>query len=224
MDIDLLERIKSTVMAKPGLTAAKIAKELGVLRKPVNSLLYKHKQSIFSRIDNGEKAPTWQIFNPNVTINSNPKQFIQSPTNINPALETSRKLFDSIEVHLNDSQSINAKAGSTKFEVVLVSEGLNSPYSRYELLDVDDLVVIINTDSYFSHFNESDSARSPAVHVLHCIADCLTQYRIRRTSVVEEEFIPIKQEILKSLTALNLFKTIEKVPTSQSESQAHCEA
>lgn len=83
---------------------------------------------------------------------------------------------------------------------------MNSNFTRYEILDVDDLIIIINEDSYLSDFLAQTLEISIALHVLHCIADCLAQYKMTRTEVVEEEFIPTKNEVFLKLLSMDLIK------------------
>jgi hypothetical protein len=46
--------------------------------------------------------------------------------------------------------NFKGKTGQIKFEVVLVEEGQNTSFIRYEVLDKNDLILIINKDSFFT--------------------------------------------------------------------------
>ena len=192
---------------EPGLPAGKIAKKLGVTRKEINSLLYKHNKELFTRIDHGEKAPTWNIFNANMVTNEKSNAKLAEKNSQNPGKIMMKKILEEIDLELLNNKKFETKTGSIRFEVLVVSEGMNSNFTRYEILDVDDLIIIINDDSYLSDFLAQNLENSMALHVLHCIADCLAQYKITRTKVVEEEFIPTKNEVFQKLLSMNLIKS-----------------
>ena len=194
---------------EPGLPAGKIAKKLGVTRKEINSLLYKHNKELFTRIDHGEKAPTWNIFNANMVTNEKSNAKLLEKNFQNPGKIIMKKILEEIDLELSDNKKFETKTGSIRFEVLVVSEGMNSNFTRYEILDVDDLIIIINDDSYLSDFLAETLENSMALHVLHCIADCLAQYKITRTKVVEEEFIPTKNEVFQKLLSMNLIKSVK---------------
>lgn len=204
MTSDLLNRLLETVRTNPGLTAILIAKKLGVTRKEVNSLLYKNNKSLFMRVDHGDKAPTWiiqQTTTQETGIRESAPSIVRSP---NPGKAVVRKILEQLEVKLMEDKNFTAQSGGISFEVVLVSEGSNSKYCRYEILGNDDLIVILNEDSYFIESSESRTLRDAAFHVLHCIADCFTEYKMRRTRVSEDQYIFIKNDIFRALLALNL--------------------
>ena len=194
---------------EPGLPAGKIAKKLGVTRKEINSLLYKHNKELFTRIDHGEKAPTWNIFNANMVTNEKSNAKLAEKNSQNPGKIMMKKILEEIDLELLNNKKFETKTGSIRFEVLVVSEGMNSNFTRYEILDVDDLIIIINDDSYLSDFLAETLENSMALHVLHCIADCLAQYKITRTKVVEEEFIPTKNEVFQKLLSMNLIKSVK---------------
>ena len=194
---------------EPGLPAGKIAKKLGVTRKEINSLLYKYNKELFTRIDHGEKAPTWNIFNANMVNKEVSNSKLPEKNSQNPGKIMVKKILEEIDLELLNNKKFETKTGSIRFEVIVVSEGMNSNFTRYEILDVDDLIIIINDDSYLSDFLAQTLENSMALHVLHCIADCLAQYKITRTKVVEEEFIPTKNEVFQKLLSMNLIKSGE---------------
>lgn len=205
-DTDLLSRLKDYVEEHPGKTASVIAKELKVTRKEVNSLLYKGNRKIFMRIDHGEKAPTWQIFNPNIRLNSHESALKLPPKIESPDKVAITKVLDSIDSQLEDNNSLRRSIGDLSFEVLLVEEGANSNYCRFEVLEVDDLIIIINQDHYLNKVIKDRSQTEIVIHLFHCIADCLAQYKMKRTSVQEEEFIPIKTDYFRRLLSLDIQK------------------
>jgi len=205
----LLDLLQDFIKKRPGLTASKIAKELEVTRKEINSLLYKHNKKIFARVDHGEKAPTWTLFNSNAnTIDLEsvykPEKTIEKQGNM-----IIKKILEEIDLELSSNDRFETKTGSVKIEVIVASEGINSNFTRFEILDVDDLIIIINDDSYLSNFEGDALENALAMHVLHCIADCLTQYKLNRTKVVEEDFIPTKNEIFLKLLSMKLIKQLK---------------
>lgn len=203
--MDLLERIKEHLGSNTGQTASQIAKKLGVTRKEINSLLYKHNKKVFTRIDHGEKAPTWALFNSNVKFDSHTSFEKLPPTQFNPGKQVLKQIIDQIGIQLSEKDRFSAKSGGLKFEVVLVSEGSNSNYCRFEILDVEDLIIIVNEDSYMSESFADVSDQGVAIHILHSIADCLTEYKMRRTAVKEDQFITIKNDFFKVLLATSIF-------------------
>jgi hypothetical protein len=205
--LSLLESLQEFIKNEPGLPAGKIAKKLGVTRKDINSLLYKHNKELFTRIDHGEKAPTWNIFNANMVTKEVSNAKLPEKNSQNPGKIMMKKILEEIDLELLNNKRFETKTGSIRFEVIVVSEGMNSNFTRYEILDVDDLIIIINDDSYLSDFLAQTLENSMALHVLHCIADCLAQYKITRTKVVEEEFIPTKNEVFQKLLSMNLIKS-----------------
>ena len=205
----MLESLQEFIKNEPGLPAGKIAKKLGVTRKEINSLLYKHNKELFTRIDHGEKAPTWNIFNANMVTNEKSNAKLAEKNSQNPGKIMMKKILEEIDLELLNNKKFETKTGSIRFEVLVVSEGMNSNFTRYEILDVDDLIIIINDDSYLSDFLAETLENSMALHVLHCIADCLAQYKITRTKVVEEEFIPTKNEVFQKLLSMNLIKSVK---------------
>jgi hypothetical protein len=205
--LSLLESLQEFLKNEPGLQAGKIAKKLGVTRKEINSLLYKHNKELFTRIDHGEKAPTWNIFNANMVNREVSNSKLPEKDSQNPGKIMMKKILEEIDLELLNNKKFETKTGSIRFEVIVVSEGMNSNFTRYEILDVDDLIIIINDDSYLSDFLSQTLENSMALHVLHCIADCLAQYKITRTKVVEEEFIPTKNEVFQKLLSMNLIKS-----------------
>jgi len=207
--LSLLESLQEFLKNEPGLQAGKIAKKLGVTRKEINSLLYKHNKELFTRIDHGEKAPTWNIFNANMVNREVSNSKLPEKDSQNPGKIMMKKILEEIDLELLNNKKFETKTGSISFEVIVVSEGMNSNFTRYEILDVDDLIIIINDDSYLSDFLSQTLENSMALHVLHCIADCLAQYKITRTKVVEEEFIPTKNEVFQKLLSMNLIKSGE---------------
>jgi hypothetical protein len=207
--LSLLESLQEFLKNEPGLQAGKIAKKLGVTRKEINSLLYKHNKELFTRIDHGEKAPTWNIFNANMVNREVSNSKLPEKDSQNPGKIMMKKILEEIDLELLNNKKFETKTGSIRFEVIVVSEGMNSNFTRYEILDVDDLIIIINDDSYLSDFLSQTLENSMALHVLHCIADCLAQYKITRTKVVEEEFIPTKNEVFQKLLSMNLIKSGE---------------
>ncbi len=207
--MSLLESLQEFLKNEPGLQAGKIAKKLGVTRKEINSLLYKHNKELFTRIDHGEKAPTWNIFNANMVNREVSNSKLPEKDSQNPGKIMMKKILEEIDLELLNNKKFETKTGSIRFEVIVVSEGMNSNFTRYEILDVDDLIIIINDDSYLSDFLSQTLENSMALHVLHCIADCLAQYKITRTKVVEEEFIPTKNEVFQKLLSMNLIKSGE---------------
>ena len=199
----LLESILDCLKNKPGLTAGKIASELSVTRHEINSLLYRNNKKLFTRIDNGEKAPNWILFSSVNDRDSNGTE-LKVQTNVeNPGRAIVKKIVDSIDIEISRHKKFETRTGATRLEVVLVSEGVNSNFTRYEVLDIDDIIVIINEDSLVNDSYLGKEHSSIAFHILHCIADCLTQYKIRRTEVVEEEFIPTKNEIFLKLLSMS---------------------
>jgi hypothetical protein len=204
-----LDLLQDFIKKQPGLTAGKIAKELKVTRKEINSLLYKHNRKIFTRIDHGEKAPTWTLFNSSANATEPANVFKPEITIENPGKIIIKKILEEIDLVLSENDRFETKTGSVKIEVVVASEGLNSNFTRFEILDVDDLIIIINDDSYLSNFEGRSSENAVALHVLHCIADCLTQYKLNRTKVVEEDFIPTKNEIFLKLLSMKLSKRLK---------------
>jgi hypothetical protein len=205
--LSLLESLQDFIRNEPGLPAGKIAKKLGVTRKDVNSLLYKHNKELFTRIDHGEKAPTWNIFNANMITKEVGNSKLPEKNSQNPGKIVMKKILEEIDLEIANNKKFETKTGSIRFEVVIVSEGMNSNFTRFEILDVDDLIIIINDDSYLSDFLSQTLENSMALHVLHCIADCLAQYKITRTKVVEEEFIPTKNEVFQKLLSMDLIKS-----------------
>ena len=203
----MLDSLQEFIKNEPGLPAGKIAKKLGVTRKEVNSLLYKHNKELFTRIDHGEKAPTWIIFNANIVTNEISNAKLPEKSSQNPGKIMMKKILEEIDLELLNNKKFETKTGPIRCEVIVVSEGMNSNFTRYEILDVDDLIIIINYDSYLIDFLAQTSENSMALHVLHCIADCLAQYKITRTKVLEEEFIPTKNEVFQKLLSMNLLKS-----------------
>jgi hypothetical protein len=205
----LLDTLQDYIKKQPGLTAGKIAKELGVTRKEINSLLYKHNKKIFTRVDHGEKAPTWTSFSASEDIREHVS--VDKPEIIieNPGKMIMKKILEEIDLELSANDRFETKTGSVKIEVVVASEGMNSNFTRFEILEVDDLIIIINDDSYLSNFDGRSLENAVALHVLHCIADCLTQYKLNRTKVVEEDFIPTKNEIFLKLLSMKLIKRLK---------------
>ena len=183
--MSLLESLQEFIKNEPGQPAGKIAKKLGVTRKEINSLLYKHNKELFTRIDHGEKAPTWNIFDANTVIKEVSNAKLPDKNSQNPGKIIMKKILEEIDLELSNNRKFETKTGTIRFEVIIVSEGMNSNFTRYEILDVDDLIIIINDDSYMSDFLAQTFENSMALHVLHCIADCLAQYKITRTKVVE---------------------------------------
>ena len=137
---------------EPGLPAGKIAKKLGVTRKEINSLLYKYNKELFTRIDHGEKAPTWNIFNANMVNKEVSNSKLPEKNSQNPGKIMVKKILEEIDLELLNNKKFETKTGSIRFEVLVVSEGMNSNFTRYEILDVDDLIIIITDDSYLSDF------------------------------------------------------------------------
>lgn len=155
------------------------------------------------RVDHGDAAPTWKMLNLDLEeILPDPKRLIVQRKNLegNPL----EKILDKISLKFDDLDLIQAKAGSIKFEVLLVSEGINTPYTRYEVMEKDELLIIINSDSYFSKNTQDLLEKNISAHIYHCIADCLTEFTIRRTRVIEEEFIVIKQKFVRDLLSLDI--------------------
>ena len=189
----------------PGLPASKIAKKLDLTRKQINSILYKNNKELFYRVDNGEKAPTWKILDSTKKIDQLNKSDSDNSPMENPGKRALQKVLQSIEFALSEKKIFSGKSGHINCEIVLVSEGFNAPHVRFEILDTDDLIIIINEDNIL--LNLSNSGLS--YHVLHCIADCVTEYRILRTEVIEEGFISIKNSIWKNLLALSIFSDVK---------------
>lgn len=205
----LLDLLQDYIKKQPGLTAGKIAKELEVTRKEINSLLYKHNKKMFTRVDHGEKAPTWTLFNSSADVKEHANVDKPEKTIENPGKMIIKKILEEIDLELSNNNRFETKTGSIKIEVVVASEGMNSNYTRFEILDVDDLIIIINDDSYLSDFDGKALENAVALHVLHCIADCLTQYKLNRTKVIEEDFIPTKNEIFIKLLSMKLIKRLK---------------
>lgn len=205
----LLDLLRDCLQKQPGLTASKIAKELEVTRKEINSLLYKHNKKIFTRVDHGEKAPTWILFNSRANVTEHANVVKLEKLIENPGKMIMKKILEEIDLELSDNNRFETKTGSVKIEVVVASEGINSNFTRFEILDVDDLIIIINDDFYLSSFGDGSLENVVALHVLHCIADCLTQYKLNRTKVVEEDFIPTKNEIFLKLLSMKLIKRLK---------------
>lgn len=205
-DSELLPRLKEYVKENPGKTASMIAKDLKVTRKEVNSLLYKGNKTTFDRVDHGEKAPTWQIYKPNVRLNSHESVMKLPPKIESPDRVAITKVLESIDARLESNRSFKSSLGDMGFEVLLVEEGANADYCRFEVLEVDDLIIIINEDHYLNRIVSDRSHSEIVFHLFHCIADCLTQYKMRRTSVQEDEFIPIKTDYLRRLLSLDIQK------------------
>ena len=201
--MSLLDSIQNCLRKQPGLTAGKIASELSVPRHEVNSLLCRNNKKIFKRIDNGEKAPTWTLFSADGVESNNKVVDFEKTTLDNPGLAIVKRIVEKIDFEISNSQKFETRTGATRLEVVLVSEGSNSSFTRYEVLDVDDLIIIVNEDSILNKSTLVSERNSLAFHILHCIADCLTQYKIRRTEVIEEDFIPIKNEVFLKLLSMN---------------------
>ena len=203
-DIELLGLLKNFVTQNPGKTASMIAKSLGVTRKEINSLLYKGNKSTFTRIDHGEKAPTWQIYNPNIKLNSHESFSKLPPMSESPGKAAITKVLESIDSSFANKNSLKSSLGDVQFEVILLAEGANSDYCRFEILEVDDLIVIINEDHNLNRAVNDRSRIEIALHLFHCISDCLTQYKMKRTYVQEDEFIPIKTEYFRMFLSLEL--------------------
>lgn len=199
----ILEYVKKN----PGLPASKIAKKLSLTRKQINSLLYKKNKEIFLRVDNGEKAPTWKILDETKKIDGI-KHSIDGHSPIeNPGNEALQKVLQKIEIALSGKKTFKSETGQIKCEIVLVAEGFNAPHARFEILDIDDLIVIINEDNVLSNSTNGELT----YHVLHCIADCMTEYRMLRTEVVEEGFIQIKNSVWKNLLVMEIFSDVNKI-------------
>ena len=205
----LLDLLQDCIKKQPGLTAGKIAKELEVTRKEINSLLYKHNKKIFARVDHGEKAPTWTLFDSSANVTEHVNVSKPEKTTENPGKMIIKKILEEIDLELSNNDRFETRTGSVKIEVVVASEGMNSSFTRFEILEVDDLIIIINDDSYLSNFDGRSIENAVALHVLHCIADCLTQYKLSRTKVVEEDFIPTKNEIFLKLLSMKLIKRLK---------------
>jgi hypothetical protein len=139
------------------------------------------------------------------------RHFYEQPekTIENPGKMIIKKILEEIDLELSNNDRFETKTGSIKIEVVVASEGMNSNFTRFEILDVDDLIIIINDDSYLSNFDGQSLENAVALHVLHCIADCLTQYKLNRTKVIEEDFIPTKNEIFIQLLSMRLIKRLK---------------
>ncbi len=198
MSEELLERLKAQIKKTPGLTASNLAKKLSVTRKEVNSLLYRHNKKIFLRFDNGEKAPTWNLLD--VENPANPNEILnENQTKINPAFQKVSKLIESIEIQLGATNEFEAKLGSIKFQVFLSDEGVNSKYTRFEIVEINHLIVVINTNSILSN-QDLDSI---GFHVLHCIADCVSSYKLTQISSSDSDHASIKNLILKNLLSLS---------------------
>lgn len=202
----LLDLLQDYIKKHPGLPVSKIAKHLGVTRKEVNSLLYKNNNRIFTRVDHGERAPTWLLLNVHLETKENLHAEEPQLTIENPGKIIIKRILEEIDLELSTNDRFETKTGSIKIEVVVASEGMNSNFTRFEILDVDDLIIIINDDSYLSHFGSQSSESAIALHVLHCMADCLTQYKLNRTKVIEEDFIPTKNDIFLKLLSMKLIK------------------
>ena len=90
----MLESLQEFIKNEPGLPAGKIAKKLGVTRKEINSLLYKHNKELFTRIDHGEKAPTWNIFNANMVTNEKSNAKLAEKNSQNPCKIMMKKILE----------------------------------------------------------------------------------------------------------------------------------
>lgn len=197
----ILEHVKKN----PGLPASRIANNLSLTRKQINSLLYKKNKELFLRVDNGEKAPTWKILDVTKKIDGI-NQSIDGHSQIEkPGNEALQKVLQKIEIALSKRKTFKTETGQIKCEIVLVAEGFNAPHVRFEILDTDDLIVIINEDNLLSNSSNNELT----YHVLHCIADCMTEYRMLRTEVIEEGFIPIKNTVWKNLLVMNIFSDVK---------------
>ena len=193
------------VRKNPGLPASKIAKKLDLTRRQINSILYKNNKELFFRVDNGEKAPTWKILDSTKKINQISKSDGDNSPMENQGKRALQKVLQSIEFALSEKKNFSSKTGHIKCEIVLVSEGFNAPHSRFEILDTDDLIIIINEDNILSNSSNSELP----YHVLHCIADCVTEYRMLRTEVIEEGFISIKNTVWKNLLTLSISSDVK---------------
>jgi hypothetical protein len=199
----LLEDLVKYVSQNPDLPASKIAKSMGVTRHEINSILYKNVNKKFLRIDHGDAAPTWKVLN-QVSPVINPIKESMTVVRESRVENSMEKLLDKIALKFEKLDLIQAKAGSIKFEVLLISEGINSAYTRYEVMEKEELLIIINSDSYFSNNSDGPLEKNISAHIYHCIADCLTEFTIRRTRVIEEEFIVIKQKFVRDLLSLDI--------------------
>lgn len=188
---------------KPNQSARDLSKQLGRLRKDVNSRLYSQLGSVF--LKEGSDPPLWRLNHQHLAGMSGDTQVTVSPSEVmsRSGLEMRRHLSDqdltALAAKLLGSSEIQFNANGIKIEVSLAEQSLSDPYFAFEMGDPESMQVVINTTVIpRSLLQDKEYLFS---HLVHCVADAFVFRQIEKlvSPLDREDLYQLKSQILLQL-------------------------
>jgi Adenosine deaminase z-alpha domain len=198
MPSSLEEAIAAYLQSHPGTKASSIARHLSVPRRDVNSCLYTKRSRFRSE---GSDPPIWflldkhsKVHAPQLTVVKTADEVVDSMSITEMRRQSARLVLTAIR----ENYPFVFNFQDWIVRVQIVSRSVNDPMVEAHRISKSDLIVEVN--AHFVNPEVRESSSGLHIHVMHCVADVLTQFLLEKVPAPGlHDVLDVKSGILFSL-------------------------